>query len=117
MSEDGLQDASSGPGCRPDGPSPSVSAAAAASIPRAELEAIIRRHIRCDASGLAPAVASVFLCGVEEAAGAIAERLARASDERPNGPRPSGLGAEPASAVDEANSEVEAPQGLSGDPA
>lgn len=97
-----LQGASpNGVGLSPSGPSPSVSSAAAASIPRAELEAIIRQHIRCDASGLAPAVASVFLCGFEDATDAIVERLGCARDERRDGrDDASRLGAEPASPVD-----------------
>ncbi|MDQ0303784.1 hypothetical protein [Ancylobacter polymorphus] len=40
-----------------------------------EIVAILRQHIKCDATGLSPSVASVYLVGFEEAAQALLERL------------------------------------------
>ena len=45
------------------------------------VEAILRQHIRCDATGLAPAVASVYLTGFEEAAKAVSLLSAPAADD------------------------------------
>lgn len=45
---------------------------------RDEIEAVLRKHIKCDATGLAPAVASVYLTGFKEAAAEI-ERLSAKS--------------------------------------
>ena len=42
---------------------------------REQIEKLIREHVKCDATGLAPAVASVFLVGFEDAAEAIAAAL------------------------------------------
>jgi len=39
----------------------------------AEIVALLRQHIKCDATGLSPSVARVFLVGFEDAARAIVE--------------------------------------------
>lgn len=45
------------------------------------VEAILRQHIKCDATGLAPAVASVYLTGFKEAAEAVSRLSAPAADD------------------------------------
>lgn len=57
-----------------------------------EIEAILRRHIKCDATGLAPAVVSVYLCGFEEAA----EEISALSDKRVGAAVRADVGAEDA---------------------
>ncbi|ACK82507.1 hypothetical protein [Methylorubrum extorquens] len=47
----------------------------------AEIEAVMRKHIKCDATGLAPAVASVFLQGIPEAAAEIAALQGRTFED------------------------------------
>jgi hypothetical protein len=46
-----------------------------------KVELALRRHIKCDATGLSPAVASVFLIGFEEAARAAIAAMREPTEE------------------------------------
>lgn len=116
MREDGLGRDPDGSGCRPSDETPAGSHASGASIPRAELDlsnglvcAVIadyRKTRRMFGDGSPEAVkARGRLFELEGLCRSLGDEI-RASDERPTGPRPSGLGAEPASAIGKAEAPI-----------